>query len=98
MLSKSFLFQDLIFLNGSTLASRSLALTGPLVPLLIHHAIRTPTVNAAVITRLQSSFPRLFMAINSYIRDGTGPYCFGMFGGKIWRTGRDGKIMKIMVA
>ena len=32
------------------------------------------------------------------IRDGTGQVCFGMFGGKKVKTGRDGKIMKIIVA
>ena len=42
--------------------------------------------------------PRLFMAGN--IRDGTGRYyCFDMFGGENIEdeTGRDGKIVKIMV-
>ena len=34
------------------------------------------------------------------IRDGTGRYCFDMFGGKTIEdgTGRDGKIMRIVVA
>ena len=41
---------------------------------------------------------RLFMAGN--IRDGTGRYCVDMFGGKKVEdgTGRDGKIMKIILA
>ena len=30
------------------------------------------------------------------LRDGTGRYCFDMFGGK--KTGRDGKLIKIIVA
>ena len=43
-------------------------------------------------------FTRLFMAGN--VRDGTGRYCFDIFGGKKVEdgTGRDAKIMKIIVA
>ena len=43
-------------------------------------------------------FSRLFMAGN--IRDGTGRYCFDMFGGEKVEggTGRDGKMMKIILA
>ena len=40
------------------------------------------------------------MAGNINIRDATGRYCFAIFGGKKIEdgTGRDGKIMKIIVA
>ena len=41
-------------------------------------------------------FSRLFMAGN--IRDGTGRYCFDMFGGRKLKTGRDDKKIKIILA
>ena len=37
-----------------------------------------------------STFARIFIAGNN--RDGTGRYCFDMFAGNGWRTGRDGTV------